>query len=55
MSLEEVANRDAFLENKGKTHEGRLVFNRFFDLRGNLGMLKKNRLEKLVSPVKRSA
>ena len=33
----------------------RLVFSRFFDLPGNLGMLKKNRLEKLVSPVKRSA
>ena len=33
----------------------RLVFSRFFDLRGNLRMLKKNRLEKLVSPVKKSA
>ena len=30
----------------------RLVFSRFFDIRGNLGMLKKNRLEKLVFPVK---
>ena len=33
----------------------RLVFSRFLDLRGNLGNVKENRLEKLVSPVKRSA
>ena len=32
----------------------RLVFSQFFDLRENLRMLKKNRLGKLVSPVKRS-
>ena len=33
----------------------RLVFGRFLDLRGNLGMLKKNRLEELVSLGRRSA
>ena len=32
----------------------RLVCSRFLDLRGSLGNVKKNRLEKLVSPVKRS-
>ena len=35
--------------------KGRLVFSRFFNIRGNLGNVKKNRLEKLVSPVKKSA
>ena len=30
----------------------RLVFSRFFDIRGTLGNVKKNRLEKLVSAAK---
>ena len=33
-------------------HVHGLVFSRFLDLRGNLGSVKENRLEKLVSPVK---
>ena len=33
----------------------RLAFSRFFDIRGISEMLKKNRLEKLISPVKWSA
>ena len=33
----------------------RLLLSRFLDLRRNLGIVKENRLEKLVSPVKRSA
>ena len=33
----------------------RLVFSRFFYICGNLGNVKKNRLEKFVSPVKWSA
>ena len=33
----------------------RLAFTRSFDLRGNLGNVKKKQIEKLVSPVKKSA
>ena len=35
--------------------KGRLVFSRFFDIRGNLRNVNEIRLEKLVSPVKKSA